>query len=291
MFMYYPTASKKRTFSMRGYQVRANGIRQHYLEFGNPTSLPLVIVPGISSPAATWTSVGVSLSQTRRVLILDVRGRGLSEGGEYLDYSLDACAHDLTAFLASMEFGPVDVLAHSMGGRIALRASSITSDFRRLALIDPPLSGPHHPMRVKELSRYLDILALARSGAGIDELRPFSPKLNDQDMALRAEWLATCEPEAIIAAHVGFTADDIWQDIAKLRVPTMLVAAGDRGLIDDDDIAAFLQLGSHLQAATVNAGHMIPMENWSGFYEALKPFFDLPPTIPPYSRLDSESCS
>lgn len=74
-----------------GANIRANGIRQHYLRFGG-TGPALVIVPGITTAAALWAFVAERLCATFDVYILDVRGRGLSESGAHLDYSLDACA-------------------------------------------------------------------------------------------------------------------------------------------------------------------------------------------------------
>ncbi|HWI80103.1 MAG TPA: alpha/beta hydrolase, partial [Ramlibacter sp.] len=40
-----------------GGHVRANGIRQHYLRYGD-SGPPLVLVPGIVSPAALWDRAG-----------------------------------------------------------------------------------------------------------------------------------------------------------------------------------------------------------------------------------------
>ena len=83
-----------------GAHVRANGIRQHYLRYAieGQSQQPLVLVPGIVSPAAIWGFVGERLGRTFDTYVLDVRGRGLSEGGPDLDYGLDACAADLRAF-------------------------------------------------------------------------------------------------------------------------------------------------------------------------------------------------
>ena len=80
-----------------GAHVTANGIRQHYLRYGG-TGIPLVLVPGITSPAATWGFVAERLGRHFDTYVLDMRGRGLSEGGDELDYSLDACAADAIAF-------------------------------------------------------------------------------------------------------------------------------------------------------------------------------------------------
>lgn len=64
----------------RGAHCMANGIRLHYLEFhSGPDQTPILLLPGITSPAMTWSFVAERLATTHRVFALDIRGRGLSE--------------------------------------------------------------------------------------------------------------------------------------------------------------------------------------------------------------------
>lgn len=119
-----------------GANVRANGIRQHYLRFGG-TGPALVIVPGITTAAALWAFVAERLCATFDVYILDVRGRGLSESGAHLDYSLDACAADVVAFAAALALEKYTLLGHSMGARIGIRAARQQPEaMKQLVLVD-----------------------------------------------------------------------------------------------------------------------------------------------------------
>ncbi|KAG0766602.1 hypothetical protein G6F22_017804 [Rhizopus arrhizus] len=124
----------------------ANGIRQHYLRYGGAHTAgrdAVVIVPGITSPAITWGFVGERFGKTFDTYILDVRGRGLSEAGTALDYSLDAQAADVLAFAQALGLERYSLVGHSMGGRIGVRAGRTRpAGLRRLVLVDPPVSGP-----------------------------------------------------------------------------------------------------------------------------------------------------
>src|ERR1700712_4978581 len=85
-----------------GAQVRANGIRQHYLRYGGSDGAradrdAVVILPGITSPAVTWGFVGERFGRVFDTYLLDIRGRGLSEAADAMDYSLDAQAADALA--------------------------------------------------------------------------------------------------------------------------------------------------------------------------------------------------
>src|SRR5690606_11833537 len=90
-----------------GANVNANGIRQHYLRYGGNDGEragrdAVIIIPGITSPAITWGFVGDRFGEQFDTYVLDVRGRGLSEASDELDYSLDAQAADVLAFAEAM---------------------------------------------------------------------------------------------------------------------------------------------------------------------------------------------
>jgi len=49
--------------------------------------------------------------------VLDIRGRGLSQGGSELDYSLDAYAADVVAFASALRFDRFMLLGPLTGAR------------------------------------------------------------------------------------------------------------------------------------------------------------------------------
>src|SRR3546814_13889386 len=89
---------------MYGANLHANGIRQHYLRYGG-SGVPMLLVPGITSPAITWGFIAERLAERYDVYVLDVRGRGLSQADPNLDYSPDACARDVTGFVRALGIG------------------------------------------------------------------------------------------------------------------------------------------------------------------------------------------
>src|SRR5690606_23848657 len=113
-----------------GAHVQANGIRQHYLRYGGQRDGrdrhdPVILVPGITSPAITWGFVAERLGQHVDTYVLDVRGRGLSSAAPGMDYSLDAQAADLIALVDALGLKQVSVVGHSMGARIGVGAARL----------------------------------------------------------------------------------------------------------------------------------------------------------------------
>ncbi|WP_454694213.1 alpha/beta fold hydrolase [Achromobacter aegrifaciens] len=264
-----------------GGNVRANGIRQHYLRYGGERGAgrdPVIIVPGITSPAITWGFVGERFGQSFDTYVLDVRGRGLSEAGAALDYSLDAQAADVLAFAEALGLARYSVVGHSMGGRIGVRAGrSKPAGLSRLVLVDPPVSGPGRRPYPAKLPWYVDSMAQARLGMDAEAMRAFCPTWTEEQRRLRAEWLHTCDERAIIQSFEAFQSDDIHADLPLLNVPVLLITAERGDVVLDADVAEIQQLAPGTQHHRVPAaGHMIPWDNEEGFYAAFGDFLGAP---------------
>jgi N-formylmaleamate deformylase len=257
-----------------GGHVRANGIRQHYLRYGGKGE-PLVLIPGITSPAITWGFVGERLGRTYDTYVLDVRGRGLSETGPHLAYDLDTYARDAVDFASALGLQRYRLVGHSMGARIAARMGRLEGDrLLRVALVDPPLSGPGRRQYVRSLSFYLDAIHEAREGrADVEAIRRTYPNWTEEQLRLRAEWLHTCDDTAIEESLRGINEEDIHGDLPKIVAPALLMVAEKGGVIDDADIAEVKKLlPSILVRKIKGAGHMIPFDDFAGFFAALDDF-------------------
>lgn len=266
-----------------GGNVFANGIRQHYLRYGGATGArqgrdAVVIVPGITSPAVTWGFVGEQFGKHFDTYILDVRGRGLSEAGDALDYSLDAQAADVTAFAQALGLARYAIVGHSMGARIGIRAArGNPAGLTRLVMVDPPVSGPGRRAYPSQLPWYVDSIRLARQGIDAEGMRRFCPTWTEEQLRLRAEWLHTCDERAIVTSFEDFHRDDVHADMPSVQVPTLLMVAGRGDVIRAEDIEEIRGLLPAVQVARVpDAGHMIPWDDEAGFYRAFGDFLGAP---------------
>lgn len=265
-----------------GAQVHANGIRQHYLRYGGAggeraARLALIVIPGITSPAATWGFVAERLGRQFDTYVLDVRGRGLSSSGPGLDYGLDAQADDVIALAQALGLAHYALVGHSMGGRIAVRAASrAPQGLDRLVIVDPPVSGPGRRAYPANLAWYVDSIRQATHGMSADDMRAFCPTWTDEQRALRAQWLHTCHEPAIVQSFEDFGRDDIHADLPRITVPLLLMTAERGGVVGDDDVAEWRQLAPQTLAVRVpDAGHMIPWDNEAGFHAALGDFLSV----------------
>ncbi len=81
----------------------------------------LVLVHGFTGSAHDFSLVVDDLATDRRVVTVDQRGHGEStKTGDVEGYTLDQLVADLAVFLEAVGGGPVDLLGHSMGGRVSM---------------------------------------------------------------------------------------------------------------------------------------------------------------------------
>lgn len=268
------TSGLPKDAAVRGRHCMAGDVRIHYLEFGSSSAgTPLLLLPGITSPAATWAFVAGRLAGARRVVVPDIRGRGLSECRPGLGYTLDDYADDAQAVIAAAGLGRPAILGHSMGARIAAHLEARhPGTCATLILADPPLSGPGREAYPTPLESYLAAREAACRGAGIDDLRRFSPTWTDDQIALRLQWLPTCAVEAIVETHRNFHDEDIFASFPKIACPALLIHAARAKVVPSEMAARIVAMMPNGRAEAVDAGHMIPWDNLEDFLQVVERF-------------------
>jgi len=106
---------------------------------GRPAGTPsLVLVHGFTGSSHDFALVAGDLAADRRVVMVDHRGHGRSTKTRTLGgYTVAQLATDLTVFLEAVADGPVDLLGHSMGGRVVMELTVRRPDLvHSLVLMD-----------------------------------------------------------------------------------------------------------------------------------------------------------
>ena len=127
-------------------------LRLHYVDWGNAAAPPLILVHGGRDHCRNWDWVAQDLRRDYHVIAPDLRGHGDSAHAPSGDYSLSAFVYDLAQLIHRQGLAPVRIVAHSLGGNIALRYAGVFPEsVLRLAAIEG--LGPSPRMEAERARR------------------------------------------------------------------------------------------------------------------------------------------
>jgi pimeloyl-ACP methyl ester carboxylesterase len=244
------------------------GVRTRYFLAGDGP--PLTVVHGLGGAAVNFTKLAPLLAQSRRVLIPDLPGHGLSAPFEAVEGLTTYAAH--VRELAEREgMLPGPVLGYSMGGVIALRlAVEAQEDVTALALVAP--AGIVSTTRRAEI--WLSVTAALRPAKVMTRFRETfarRPRLRWLPFGL---WGAAhpdaLEPDAVLGFLEGpsqhtdvgtagraLLADDPRPDLERVHCPALLVwGARDRLVPLSDGFEYARRLRAPIRTLPA-AGHLV----------------------------------
>ncbi|HEV2365782.1 MAG TPA: alpha/beta hydrolase [Caulobacteraceae bacterium] len=112
-------------------------LKLHYVDWGNVSAPPLILLHGGQDHCRNWDWVAQRLRSDWHIIAPDLRGHGDSAISPSGDYSMAAYVYDLAQLIHQQHLAPARIIAHSMGGAIALRyAGAYPEAVAKLAAIE-----------------------------------------------------------------------------------------------------------------------------------------------------------
>lgn len=120
-------------------------LRLHYVDWGNPEAPPVILLHGGRDHCRSWDWVAAALRNEYHVIAPDLRGHGDSAWSASGHYPMASYIYDLAQLIHSQRLTPVAIVAHSLGGNIALRYTGIYPEtVRQLVAIEGLGPGPRN---------------------------------------------------------------------------------------------------------------------------------------------------
>ena len=97
--------------------VQANGMRLHYLDWGNEDKPKMLLLHGGAQTAHSWDFFALGIRDHFHVIALDQRGHGDSDWSEGSEYGPEYHVADVNAFTDAIGYNRFILVGLSMGGR------------------------------------------------------------------------------------------------------------------------------------------------------------------------------
>jgi pimeloyl-ACP methyl ester carboxylesterase len=262
----------------------ADGTSLHGRVFGPEGAPTLVLVHGWTCSLRLWHNQIRELAADFRIVAFDLRGHGRSGQSPRSDYSIEAFASDLDAVLAAcVPEGERAVLAgHSMGGMAIVawagQEPASVSRVSAAALINTGMGDivsqalvVRLPAGMSGLQQEIGTAVICSAGPVIAPepiLRPgarfaaLSRVAQPEAVACTAYMVRHCDPEVRGACGGTLSRLDLYEAIAKMTMPT-LVIAGERDKLTPPPHSRRLaeELPDPVEMVEVpGIGHMGPLE-------------------------------
>jgi len=252
-----------------------NGLRIHYLMQGiEPTVL--LLLHGLGSCAEDWPFQFAALSERFTVLACDLRGHGKTDAPPG-PYSIEQMAGDVAGLLAALGIDAAHVVGLSLGGLVA-QALAIAQPARVRSLVLVNTFARLRPQGLRGWA-YLLYRALAMAVGGLEAqaevvARGVFPRPEQEPLRrLLAARLKTNDPAAYRAVMRAIMRFDSRRDLARIRVPTLVIAGADDTTVS---LAAKKELAAGIAGARLeivpDSGHATPLDRPRMFNALLREF-------------------
>lgn len=258
-------------------------LRLHYVDWGNATAPPLLLVHGGRDHCRNWDWVAEALRDRYHIIAPDLRGHGDSQwmvGGGYsaLDY-----VYDIAQLVSQQQLGPTTIMGHSLGGTVSLLYTGLYPDtVTKLVSIEG--MGPPPELVKQRMSGTIQ----ERMQRWVDDMRTMSGRIPRRYATLEEayERMQTENPHLseTQARHLtihgsiqnedgtyswkfdnyvrvfspsGISFDDQFEICGNIRCPTLLIRGTESWTSDPNEDGR----AKHFKNATVvnieNAGHWV----------------------------------
>jgi pimeloyl-ACP methyl ester carboxylesterase len=273
-----------------------NGLRLHYVDWGEEGRAPLVLLHGFSAQARYWDGFAVHMRDAYHVYALDQRGHGDSEWAE--EYPPTSMPDDLAAFADQLGLQRFTIVGHSMGGGVAYcYAAAHPERVERLIIEDSALPSPARPPvanRDNSVQRSIqkdvfeseeDLVAHLQSqspGVSEERLRQVIPAWyrRRDDGRYTFKWDPKLRERIArqAADPEGFKRDatDLRQKLASFDAPVLLLRGEQSDILSQEAAEDTVKALKNATLVTIpNAGHNIHTDNPRAFRAAVRQWLGL----------------
>src|SRR5580704_7729672 len=213
--------------------ITVNGLRLHYLDWGNQTKPPFIMLHGISRIAHQFDHLAPYFKDDYHVIAIDMRGHGDSSWSPEGAYIVEDYVKDLEAFVDQLNLRGLTLLGNSTGGRVVQVYAGLHPD--RVARLISEDVGPERTNDIASaFSRQVEQEAngWASEEELLASLKKSNPKIPEPILASYAHFGSKHRADGRIEwkrdpnLAKGFVPTELWRFVEKIKCPTIYILGG-----------------------------------------------------------------
>jgi esterase len=256
----------------RNGRVNSGDVSIYYRAFGTRGRTPILLMHGANYfDSYDWIGVAEALASDREVASYDKRGFGESGWSPSKDYSVDANVGDILAVMGELKWDRPIVVGHSASGRLSIAfAAAFPDKLSRLIVVDsgmergeggggnrPTVGNP--PLVFESVDAAMAHFAKLSNPPRISHDRARAEaalvKVEKGYMLKRDPDFQNTRPQGEGAGLPQRAPSDVWQDLAAVKCPIMVVRGTRSDRYTPEILARMTRDYPHIEWATVNSQH------------------------------------
>jgi pimeloyl-ACP methyl ester carboxylesterase len=238
---------------------------------------PLIILHGLFGSSDNWLTLGKRFAENYKVYLIDQRNHGQSFHDN--EFTYEAMASDLDAFMKTEKIDSAHIIGHSMGGKTAMQfAINHPERVKKLVIADigPRFYPVHHTVILKGLFS-IDLETLGSRKEADEQLANAITDFGTRQFLLKNlgrngdayEWKVNLE---VIAREIEQIGKGMNQN-AIYSKSTLFVRGGKSDYIVDADLNLIHSIFTDSKMETIEgAGHWLHAEKPEEFFDLVFKF-------------------
>jgi pimeloyl-ACP methyl ester carboxylesterase len=264
--------------------IEANGMRLHYLDWGNPDRPDMLLLHGGAQSAHSWDFFALAMRDHFHIVALDQRGHGDSDWSDAGDYDTSFHVADIQAFTDAIGYDRFILMGLSMGGRNAYSfAAEYPEKVDRLIVVDV---GPD--VKAEGQAYIREFLEGTETFESFDWLvervKRFNPRrpetqirgslINNLKQLADGTWTWKHDRRRGIRRDRGGEMNEVaWAALAAVQASTLVVRGAESYILSEQTANKMLSTLAHSRLVEVpNAGHLVQGDNPVGFEQVVREF-------------------
>lgn len=267
----------------RDGQIEANGLRLHYVEWGERGNPQLLLLHGLTSHARSWDHMARALQDRYHIIALDQRGHGDSERPENGSFRTADYVADAKAVVDALGMTSFALIGLSMGAHNGMAFTAAhPQHLTKLVPIDiPPALGSIEERRARAAGapaprRVFDSVEDAFQDARAQNPRPPEDVQRERVRhGLRRLDDGRYELKYDPAAPRNWDTEDLWPLLPSITCPVLVIRGAESTVLDPETAEREAAAFPNARLVTIEgSGHPVPLDRPDTFVQTVRAFLE-----------------